>query len=67
MSSWIFETYSDGNRYAEYRWDKGGVYAMLVGHKVDGLIVVDYHNTYSSREKARQAFKRQVVKIKREA
>ena len=67
MSSWVFETYDDGYNYIEYRWDKGNTYAIIVGHKVDGLIILDYHNTYATRDKAKRTFKRQVAKLKKEA
>lgn len=66
MSSWIFETYCKDNNYVEYRWDKGGTFAMFVGHKVNGLIVIDYQNTYATKERAKRAFQRQVRKMKEE-
>lgn len=63
MSSWIFETYNDGNNYAEYRWDKGGAYALIVGHFYNGIVITDYHNTYATKESARRAFKRKVKQL----
>lgn len=60
MSSWIFETYNDGNNYAEYRWNKEGGYELIVGHFCKGVVITDYNNTYATKESARRAFKRKV-------
>ena len=59
------ESYSQGNIYVEYRWDKHNGWEMFVGHKVNDLMVTDYHNTYINKECAKRAFQRQVKKIKK--
>lgn len=63
MSSWIFETYNDGNNFVEYRWDKGNTYALIVGHFYNDIVITDYHNTYATKESARRAFKRKVKQL----
>lgn len=63
MSSWTFETYSKGNTYVEYRWDKYNGWEMIRGHKVNGVIITDFHNTYISKEASRRAFKRQIRRL----
>lgn len=74
MSSLTFETfqckhltYSQWNIHAEYRWDKGGAYAIHVGiFNQEGIQIGHiFSNTYATKESAKRAFKRQVAKIKK--
>ena len=66
MSSWVFETYTQGNNYAEYRWDKCGGYTAMVGHKVNGVVIIDYKHTYYSVQEAKRSYLRQVKRLKQE-
>jgi len=67
MSSWVFESYSQGNIYAEYRWDKYEHYQVFVGQKYeeDGLVHTLWENSYATKEQALKSFRRQVAKIKK--
>ena len=67
MSSWVFETYENGNLFAEYRWNKGNTYEVNVGHITsNGFVSVDlFTNTYNTKESAKRAFKRQIKKIEK--
>ena len=67
MSSWTFETYEQGNLFAEYRWSKGNIYEVNVGHICSkGFVVEDiFKGTYATKESAKRAFQRIVRKIKK--
>lgn len=68
MSSWVFESYSQGKIYAEYCWDKYAPhYQVFVGQKYeeDGLVHTLWKNTYATKEQALKSFKRQIAKIKK--
>lgn len=65
--SLTLETYEQDNLYIEYRWDKGGAYAVHVGiFNKEGVQVGHiFSSTYTTKESARRAFKRQVAKAKK--
>lgn len=65
MSSWVFETYKNGNVFGEYRWNKGNTYEVNFGHiTTKGFAITDiFHGIYSNVESAKRAFKRQVRKL----
>ena len=66
MSSWTFETYEKGNKFVEYRWEKGGMYSMFYGHIVNCVVKTIYKGTYATKEGAKRAFKRQVKQLEKE-
>ena len=63
MSSWTFETFDNGRHYAEYRWNKGNTFQVIVGHMANGLLITDFSRLYATKTQAKQSFKRQVAKI----
>ena len=68
MSSWVIETYSQGDMYAEYLWDKYAPhYQVFVGkiYEGNGLVHKVWQNNYATVEQAKKSFQRQVRKIKK--
>lgn len=73
MSSWTFETFEKPHEtnegwyyFAEYRWNKGGAYAVHVGLAKNGVEQYQlFNNFYADKEGAKRAFKRQIKKIER--
>ena len=66
--SLTIDCYSEGNLYAEYRWDKYEPhYQVFVGRKYegDGLVHTLWKQTYATKEQAKRSFQRQVRKIKK--
>ena len=66
MSSWTFETYEQKNLFAEYRWNKGNYYDVIVGKNGKGFqTTILFHNFYNNEKSARMAFKRRIREMKK--
>lgn len=60
------ESYIEGEKYIEFRWDKYAGYEVLVGHKAnDGIVYIDWENQYGTKEQGTRSYKRQVAKAKK--
>ena len=58
MSSWTFETFENNNNYAEYRWNKGGTYQVIVGLKNQDMVQVLHQRTFVTKESAKKYFEK---------
>ena len=65
--SLTLETYTQGDIYIEYEWDKYAPhYVVFVGKKQSNdLIATLWTNRYVTKEQAKKSFKRQVNKAKK--
>jgi hypothetical protein len=67
MSSWTLETYVNGDWFAEYRWNKGNTFEVIVGKVIsNGLVREVFNNLYGDVKSAKRAFRYQKRKIDKE-
>lgn len=57
-SSITFETFEDGDKFAEYRWDKSGGFFFITGTLNDGRVYVDQKIHCSNKREAQKMFEK---------
>lgn len=67
MSSYIIDKFEKENTCVCFRWDKGETFNVNVGCFINGVQcgALLFDKTYPTKEQAKKAFKRQVLKLKK--